>query len=127
MTGEPPVLRTARRTRAGRAALLEGPVLVSARSSFPLLPSAQASAAAGVRSGVALLDSAAQRVARDTARTSDLAQGLADPSPDAPGEGDDGLLGAVPDLLVARTLVAAQVFTARRAEDAYRSVLDLAG
>lgn len=85
---------------------------------------ALSSARAGMASGVALLDRGAERVARASA--------FAAPAPTGPpgqvlaaATASDGLVEGMTDLLLSRTVLAANVSTARRADEAYRSVLGL--
>lgn len=69
-------------------------------------------------------DTAAARVARDTALpAAAMASGPAPATPPAYLSGD--LVSAVPDLMVARDSFALNVVSARYADDAYRSALGL--
>lgn len=85
-----------------------------------MLIGALSSAGAGLTSAVALLDRGAGRVARATAVSTPPAE-----VPAAREPADDDLVSGMTDLLLARTVLGANAFTVRRADEAYRSVLGL--
>lgn len=85
---------------------------------------------AGMTAASNQMDSAAVRIARDTLPVSAPAaapspSGLPSSSPGSTGYLTDDLVGAVPDMLVARESFAVNAATARYADDAYRSALSL--
>jgi hypothetical protein len=82
--------------------------------------SAMSCATVGMRRAVAMMDSAAAQIASE----GPVSATIAGPSP-ATALTSDGLLTSIPNLLIARSLLASNAFVARTAHDSYRAALDL--
>jgi hypothetical protein len=83
---------------------------------------AMSSATAGMYRAGLLMDTAAAQVSADSAATADaVSTGLPPPS----AGGDEGLLTAVPNMLLAGVLMKANVAVAQTADETYRAALDL--
>ena len=79
--------------------------------------SAMSSAVVGMQRANALMNEAAAEIARDTVTSTTAPVGVVPAGP------DDGVVSAIPNLLVARTLLAANAAVARTASEAYEATL----